>query len=315
MSDKKGDAKKKDRPCVKVYKQVRKNPWIISTIILAIIGIILLIVQATSGVSANTAAQNLVDYAAAQGAQLEVVDVKEVSGMYEVTVTIEGQEGLFYVTKDGKSYSSMLLPMETSETPSQPTQPAPTEVPKSDKPEVELYVMTHCPYGTQAEKGFLPAIAELGDSIDAKIKFTHFFLHEPEYTETPNQICLREEQNDKFVPYLTCFLEDGDADRCLSEVKADMTKLNDCKENSYDAYYAADSALSEGYSVRGSPTLIINGAQVSTGRSPAAILATICAAFNDEPSACSASLDSANPAPGFGWDAASASSASAAQCG
>lgn len=312
----KKDVKKKARPCVKFYNSVKKNPWIGATIVLGVLVLVMLIIQVTSGVSGNTAAQNLIDYAAAQGAQLELVGVEEKNGLYEVTVTIQGQEGQFYVTKDGKSYSSILVPLETSDAPSQPSTPTPTDVPKSDKPEVELYVMTHCPYGTQAEKGFLPAIAELGDSVDAKIKFTHFFLHDPEYTETPNQICLREEQNDKFVPYLTCFLEDGDVDRCLAEVNADMTKLNACKTGgAYDAYYAADSALSEGYGVRGSPTLIINGAQVSTGRSPAAMLATICSAFNDAPDACNADLDSANPIPGFGWESSSnAAAAATAQC-
>jgi hypothetical protein len=315
MAEKK-DVKKKDRPCVKVYKAMKKNPWIISTVILAVIAILLLVLPLFTEVSGNTAAQNLIDYAAAQGAVLELVSVEEKSGLYEVTVNMEGQEFPFYVTKNGKYFSQAIVPLDTSDVPSQPNQPAATDVPKSDKPEVELYVMTHCPYGTQAEKGFLPAIAELGNTIDAKIKFTHFFLHDPEYIETPNQICLREEQNDKFVPYLTCFLEDGDADRCLAEVNADMTKLNTCKNNGgYEAYYAADSALSSGYGVRGSPTLRINGVEVSTGRSPAAMLATICSAFNNEPAACSASLDSASPAPGFGWDAASASSASAAQCG
>jgi len=28
--------------------------------------------------------------------------------------------------------------------------------------------MTHCPYGTQAEKGMIPVIESLGDLIDAK---------------------------------------------------------------------------------------------------------------------------------------------------
>ncbi|MDP6586156.1 MAG: hypothetical protein QF535_16010, partial [Anaerolineales bacterium] len=105
------------------------------------------------------------------------------------------------------------------------------------------------------------------------------------------------------------------SERCLSANNVDRSNLADCEANRYDDYYAEDSALSEGYGVRGSPTLIINGVQVSTGRSPAAMLATICTAFNNEPEACSADLDSASPAPGFGWDAASASSASAAQCG
>jgi hypothetical protein len=175
--------------------------------------------------------------------------------------------------------------------------------------------MTHCPYGTQAEKGFLPAIATLGDAVDAEIKFVHYFLHDPEYTETPTQICIREEQNDKFGEYLTCFLEDGDSVRCLDETSIDTTALTDCEKNRYEDYYAADSELSQAYGVRGSPTLVIDGVVVSTGRSEAAMLSTICSAFNDAPEACNEELSSANPNPGFGWETSgSAASAATAQC-
>ena len=166
--------------------------------------------------------------------------------------------------------------------------------------------MTHCPYGTQAEKGILPVYELLGNKIDSNIKFIHYFMHEQpgqEPDETPVQICIREEQSDKYIDYLTCFLEDDDSDRCLTEVKIDKTKLNTCKETKYDDYYAADSALSQGYGVQGSPTLIINGQQVSSSRSPSAFLATICSAFNTPPEECEEVLSTANPSAGFGYTA------------
>ena len=37
--------------------------------------------------------------------------------------------------------------------------------PKKEKPEVELFVMSHCPFGTQIEKGMLPVARLLGDKI------------------------------------------------------------------------------------------------------------------------------------------------------
>jgi len=297
----------------KCLKSCKKNPWIVATGILAIILIIVLASGGAGGakVSANEAGQKVIDFAVAQGAQATLVEVNEVSDFYEVIISMQGQELPLYVTKDGKYFSQALVPLSAQTT--APTQQAPQDVPKSDKPKVELFVMTHCPYGTQAEKGFVPVLNLLGDKIDGSVKFVHYFLHDPEETETPVQICIREEQGDKYLDYLSCFLEDGDSNRCLTEISIDQTKLNSCKTTKYDGLYAADSALSEGYGVQGSPTLVIDGQIINSGRSPGAYLATICSAFNTAPEECNEVLSSASPSPGFGYTAQAGGSTNA-QC-
>jgi glutaredoxin len=137
--------KKSDRPCIKMYKEIKKNLWIPTTVILAVVAIVLLSLQFLSGgVSGSVAAQNLVDYAAAQGAELEVVDVAEKSGLYEVTATIQGQEIQFYVTKDGKSYSSMLLSMEASNIPSTPNTQPPAATTYTEEDLTKLKEFSQC---------------------------------------------------------------------------------------------------------------------------------------------------------------------------
>ncbi|MBP7708720.1 thioredoxin domain-containing protein [Candidatus Pacearchaeota archaeon] len=296
-------------------KKIKVNFWMVAAIVLAVLLLGTLIYSSVTKVSARQAGKILTDFAASQGVILNVTEIKSNGAFYEVVAEIQGQTGSFYVTKDGKYFSSSIIPLNAnaSANPGTDSTPQPTNVPKSDKPKVELFVMTHCPYGTQAEKGFLPAVGELAGKIDSSIKFTHFFLHEPEYAETPVQMCIREEQNSKFTAYLTCFLTDGNTTRCLKNASIDQTKLNNCIDTKYDGYYAADSALSEGYAVQGSPTLVINGVQVNTGRSPAAMLATICSAFNVAPEECNTQLDSANPSAGFGWTVSQGNAASA-QC-
>ncbi len=283
---------------------LRKNPWILSTVILGIFAVLLVAGSGVTGnvISEDEAAQIIVNFAEEQtGETIELDSVTEVSGVYEVSIIFQGQSVPLYLTKDGKSLIQGMTSLDSLSAPAE--QPSSnTELVKSDKPKVELFVMTHCPYGTQAEKGYLPAILELGNSIDASVKFVHYFLHDPENDETLIQVCIREEQSDKFNAYLKCFLEDGDSARCVSEVGVDQDDLDDCVANKADEYYAIDSALSEGYGVRGSPTLVVNGAMVESGRSADAYLQTICGAFNEAPAICeTASLDSASPSPGFGY--------------
>lgn len=67
----------------------------------------------------------------------------------------------------------------------------------------------------------------------------------------------------------------------------------------FDAFdvFKADN---EKYGVQGSPTLIINGQQIQTGRDSASLLSIICSAFNNQPAECQQQLSSAAPSPGFG---------------
>jgi hypothetical protein len=138
-------------------------------------------------------------------------------------------------------------------------------------------------------------------------------LHDPEEDETPIQVCLREEQGDKYNAYLKEFLVDGDSERARQAVGINEAELSDCIANNADDYYATDSELSEGYGVRGSPTLVVNGVIADSGRSADAYLNTICGAFNDAPDECAdLDLDDASPSPGFGYG--TTSGVAQAQC-
>jgi protein-disulfide isomerase len=289
---------------------LRKNPWILSTVVLGIFVVLLVIgsfgsIPTGNSISESDAGKIIVNFAQEQtGQPIELDSVTETAGIYEVNIIFQNQTIPLYLTKDGENLIQGLTPLSSIPSPQdQEAEKAPIDVPKTDKPTVELFVMTHCPYGTQAEKGYIPAILELGNNIDASVKFVHYFLHEPENAETPKQICIREEQASKYNTYLKCFLEDGDSDRCITEAKIDEDKLNDCIDNgNADKYYASDSELSQGYGVQGSPTLVVNGVIVQSGRSADAYFKTICSAFNSVPAICgTASLDSASPSPGFGY--------------
>jgi predicted DsbA family dithiol-disulfide isomerase len=84
-------------------------------------------------------------------------------------------------------------------------------------------------------------------------------------------------------------------------------------KNDAPALYAAQEKEAQSLGISGSPTLVVNGVQTQSGRSSAALLTTICSAFNTKPSECSQTLDSSTPSAGFG--ATASESASAAKCG
>ena len=233
--------------------------------------------------------------------------------VYKISLNVSGKDYTSYMTRDGSKFFQSGLDTATyaqenaanqaadNQAPAPAQQNQNTNAPKSDKPKVELFVMTYCPYGLQAEKGILPAFTALGNKIDASVKFVHYFLHgDKEEQETYTQACIRDQQTAKYNNYLQCFIAEGDSAQCQTSAGIDQAKLTGCLASKSKEIYQADSALSQGYGVQGSPTLVINGAQSNAGRDSASYLAGICAAFNNAPAECAKQLSSASPAAGFG---------------
>ncbi|NOQ38626.1 hypothetical protein GQ472_07125, partial [archaeon] len=84
----------------------------------------------------------------------------------------------------------------------------------SEKPvTLDMYIMSQCPYGVQAEDGAIPAVKKLKDSVNYNIYFiandngdgTFSSLHgQPEVDENMRQICIMEKYPEQFLDYLTC---------------------------------------------------------------------------------------------------------------
>lgn len=235
------------------------------------------------------------------------------SGVYMFNLTAgQGNNSMTYtsfITTDGKWIFVSGVDVESYKklVDSQKVEQKKVEMQKSDNPTTELFVMTYCPYGLQAEKGMLPVMKQLPNIT---VRYVHYFMHgDKEEQETYRQICIREEQPTVFRQYLECFVDKGDADSCAKIV--DITKTNDCMKNRAKKYYAEDSKLSEGYGVQGSPTLVINGKETAfSPRSPANALKVICSAYKEQPIECTNKLSEQSPTAGFGTGTATSSDAS-----
>jgi protein-disulfide isomerase len=313
--------------------------WMLATLILSLILVVYVIYGSVtnSGVSGNTIlseqeigvkAVAFINDQLLQGkGNVTLNTITKTDSLYEVVVDFQGQQVPTYFTGDGKyfvgsqimSTSEKIAADNSSASDSETDSPA-KAIPKSDKPVVELFVMSYCPYGTQAEKGILPVADLLKDKIDFKIRFVHYTMHgDKETTENNRQLCIREEQPTKFNSYMNCVLnsksasEPANLTQCEKTAGISSTMLQTCLTSKAADYYKNDSALSQKYGVQGSPTLIINGVESSAGRSPQSYLTAICAAFTDSSkiSECSKTLSTATPSAGFSSDAGSASSDSA----
>jgi len=330
-------------------EKIRKNPWIISTLVLGILAILLIFSSLSGGISGKSisedkAASLVLDFVESQiDESVELVDVSSESGLYKVTVLFQGSEVPLYVTKDGKNLVQGVLPLAELEEPSESSS---VEITKSDVPEVELFVMSYCPYGTQAEKGILPVVELLEDKINFKLRFVYYLMHgEKEGEENLRDYCIQKIAPEKFLDYMYCFLEgDGvesngyiangnDVDYCLGEAGIDKTELQNCMDEADEEFsitenledqsswlsgryplFDVDKELNEEYGIGGSPTLVINGELVQSARDSASYLDTICQAFTDNnvPEECGEELSSSTPSPYFGWEGTGASTT--AQC-
>jgi len=271
------------------------------------------------------------------GTKVEIKSLVEENGMYKVGLSVAGQEVTSYLSKDGKIFfpqGAMDIEKIEGDVKNKKPAEAPKEIPKSDTPEVKLFVMSYCPYGTQMEKGILPVVSTLSSKIKYSLEFVDYIMHgDKEIAENLTQYCIQKNQPSKLSSYLTCFLKKGEGttNSCMTMAGVNATQVTNCVTET-DAKFnikkdAADKSKwsnaqfppfnvnkedNTKYGVQGSPTLVINGVVAQpAGRDAANILKTICGAFNNPPRECLAKLSTTAPAAGFGDGAATAGAAPA----
>jgi len=225
-----------------------------------------------------------------------VKDAIEENNLYKITVAIDDQEFYSYLSKDGKSFYPEMIDLGAIMV-AQTNTPKPEVSIKSDKPSVELFVMSHCPYGTQIEKGILPVLNLLGNKIDFELKFVDYAIHDKlELTEQTQQYCIQKQGKESLLNYLSCFLEDGNSTLCLSQSNIDNSALEKCINNTNEKYktltnYDDKSTWTKTnppspifnvnkednlkYEIKGSPELIINEEKISAYRDPQNLLSFV----------------------------------------
>src|SRR3989344_9239584 len=162
-------------------------------------------------VSSNTVAKDAIDYintVLLQGqATATLVSMKAENGLYNLKIDINGKEITAYLSKDGSLlFPSVINIKETKETQTQQTGKKVTcdNIKKTDKPILQAFIVSNCPYGLQMQRALVPVAELLKDNIkvrylgsieNGKVTSMH---GAQEASENLRQICIREEQPDKY---------------------------------------------------------------------------------------------------------------------
>jgi len=251
-----------------------------------------------------------------------------------VTLTQDGQNqggGVVIVSGDTLVLPQMVVDMNAPvEQPA--AEPVATEVPKTDKPKVELFIMSFCPYGVQAAGVMEEPAALLGSKIDLKLNYvlysnyasqrggvwsdycfdeaeTYCSMHGiNELKEDIRQLCIQKNQGDKLWAYMSQVIAAYNAGNVsASNIEAkwkgfaqaagiNVAQVESCVNSEAETLLAEQAALNDIYGVQGSPTLIINGAKAQLSRTPEAFKTGICDAFNTAPAECQQALSSGGAA-------------------
>jgi glutaredoxin len=302
--------------------------------IIAVVGVVLLVVSVfTAGFrswsfsSRDVVTQktlSFVNQELLQGqAAAKITEVATEQGLYRMKIDLNGKELDTYVTKDGAVFFPQGIKVsEFAASSSSDVQAAPQNVPKTDKPVVDLYVMSFCPYGNKAEETMYPVYTELKDKVTWNVHYivgvsgtTVQSKHgQPEADQNMREVCVKENYGlDAFWKFLSYVNQNcGYNGACWKDAakaaNADSAKIESCVATKGLDYMKAEAAASDAAGAQGSPTLIINGVETNSVYSygqPNTYLKAICDSFTTAPAECAKVINST---------AATAAASSAASC-
>ncbi|MEM4396068.1 MAG: thioredoxin domain-containing protein [Candidatus Woesearchaeota archaeon] len=189
-----------------------------------------------------------------------------------------------------------------------------------NKPQIDFFIMSFCPYGNQAEE----AIAEAYLALKDYAKFIPHYIYYPQPSGTNDRCLLDSEKNiyycalhgikeleqdvrelcvyniykeEKYFEFVKTINKDcsiSNIDSCWKTVadklKLDTSKIENCYNENKLNYVRAQVEKTEKLQVSGSPTVFVNGKKYNGARTPEAYKQALCNEMKDKPSACNIQL-------------------------
>jgi len=173
----------------------------------------------------------------------------------------------------------------------------------ANKLPVELYVMSQCPYGVQAEDTMFAAIQEIGEeNFDLTVEYIvtdlgegqFNSLHgEPEALGDKVQLCARDVDETKYLDLVLCMNKEPSTipnnwEACAESLEYDVEAVRTCYEGSQgNELLSASAAITSARGATGSPTIYLNNTKYNGGREVLDFKRAFCQAFDGEtPESC-----------------------------
>ncbi len=232
---------------------------------------------------------------------LQEVNVLDASTLNNATPT---ELGKIYISRDG---SKLVYGQIIDYTQALPEPVAVVE--KSERPKVELFIWSYCPYGIQMQGPFTEVAALFRDYADFSLVPFHDGHGAYENQQNKIELCMQEVAPDKVWSYSKKVVDevypacaDVKTEECdkNASVKAmtalgiDSDKVLECVTTKGDELFSNARALSSQYGISGSPTVVINGVKAEVGRSAEAVKNAVCDAMVNPPEICNEKLGDAS---------------------
>ena len=256
----------------------------------------------------------------AQQGIANLISINESKGLYQLKVDYQSQVITLYTTKDCTLLFNNPVNMVAGPaglvTPQATPQATKASV-TSARPTVDLYVMSFCPYGTQAETGMGPVADLLKSKADIRIRYITTVsgttvdsvksLHgAAEAKEDLRQICINKYYPGQFWSYINTFNQqcypswqnttalESCQKNTLAALSMDSSKIDSCSQGTEGiTLLKADETASDNNHAKSSPMVFINGVLYSGSRTSDAYKQAICNSFETAPAECSTVVSSA----------------------
>lgn len=159
------------------------------------------------------------------------------------------------------------------------------------KVNMELFVMSYCPYGVQAENSVTKVVSKFNGDVGLNLHFiasqdangTFESMHGPnEVAEDLRQVCIMQYYPNNFIGYLAC-VDNGYPNiesvwqSCATQNNIDIGKLNECRNgNEATTLLAANVKRTNELNVQASPTIYLNGTAYNGGRDENSLTRALC---------------------------------------
>jgi protein-disulfide isomerase len=188
-----------------------------------------------------------------------------------------------------------------------------------NKPQIDFFVMSYCPYGNLAEEAIEPVYQNLGDNayfFPRYVIYSNYQTGYPDYClDEENKYCsmhgiqelnqdVRELCVDKYMgidDYFRFVLAMNDecgynnADTCWKPVAEslglDTTVIENCEADEAEELLDMQLTLNSVFGVSGSPTVLIEGIKYTGSRTPAGYQQALCTYYENVPEGCGLQLE------------------------